>query len=144
MDDVVCLFTVILYCDTLHDVLRPRTFLSFLVLGCDSSPHGLIAKCHVLPHGLYLECHVLPHGLITECHGLPSWSLPGMSGAPHGLISKCNGLPPWPSHMSLHITNKTFMTTINHIIRNGLALVPSTCGYSEKTHLRQLNPTDTL
>nr|KAJ0201656.1 hypothetical protein LSAT_V11C600331820 [Lactuca sativa] len=36
MDDVVCLFTVILCCDTLHYVLRPRTFPPFLVLGCDN------------------------------------------------------------------------------------------------------------
>ena len=27
MDDVVCLFTIILCCDTVHDVLHPHMFL---------------------------------------------------------------------------------------------------------------------
>ena len=33
MDDVVYLFTVILCCDTVHDVLRPKTFPPFRFWG---------------------------------------------------------------------------------------------------------------
>ena len=46
MDDVVACFTIIHCCDTIHDVIRPRMFPSFIVLGCDiSQPPHFVLVC---------------------------------------------------------------------------------------------------
>ena len=81
---------------------------------------------HGLPHGLYLEMSWAPPMVfVWNAMGFPRWSNIQMPRAPPG--------------SSMQVSQRQLAY---HITSNGLTFVPSTHGYSEKTHLVLLNHTE--